>query len=106
MRIYLYNDKGEPAKEFDLKCGNSYNFGISEKHKTFCILEDSKEGRILFKLAVDDDRNGEILDAGCNEGLFINNKPVTRSPVKQNDEILADNHLLRIGEPIRLKNYF
>ncbi len=106
MMVYLYNEKGEPAKEFDLACGVSYNFGINEQEKTFGILDENDKGRILFKLAVDDDTNAEILDAGCNEGLFINNKPVTRTKIKRNDEILADNHLLRIGKPVSLTNYF
>ncbi|MCD6385098.1 sigma 54-interacting transcriptional regulator, partial [Candidatus Sumerlaeota bacterium] len=106
MQIHLYNEKGEAVKEFNLSSGKIYNFGINQKEKTFGILTSDDEGRILFKLAVDDDTRGEILDAGCDDALLVNNKPVNRSAVKLNDEILADNHLLRIGKPVKLQNYF
>lgn len=105
MQIYLYNEKGEPVKEFNLPSGKIYKFGINQKDKTFGVLAD-EEGKVLFKLAVDDDSKGEILDVGCETGLLVNNQPVQRSVVKLNDEILADNHLLRIGKPVTLKNYF
>lgn len=103
MRLFLYSVEGKPQKEFILSTGE-YVLGISSGHE-FVELASPEEGKPLFRVEVTEDDAAVIVDCGCENGLFLNEKKVSKAYVKAGDEIVAEDHLLVCEEKKAVRNY-
>ncbi len=103
MRLFLYSNEGKPQKEFDLAIGE-HVLGISSGHE-FVELASQEEGKHLFRVEVTEGDSAVIVDCGCENGLFLNEKKVSKAYLKAGDEIVAEDHLLVCEQKKVVRNY-